>query len=285
MCNMKHRFLFLFVLCLIVVNNMAQLRYPVVGHYQNAPAQGMAIWGDYAFLMSHGGRCRVYNLKSSKLEKTFMLASADSNNHVNNVCFGKEKVKDNDKPVLYVSECHGRYRCFVESLSDNGSELVQTIELRKSDGKSKGVLNWVVDTENDCIYAIYRYATKEMMAKSIAYNTVAKYRLPKLSEGNRVIINEKDSLDSFNVTFPNAIQGAKIRNNILYIATGYQETASFRKDSKRAIQVIDLKKKELLNPIDLTCVTMNEPEDIDFYGDQCLLYCGQTGGLFEVNIE
>ena len=214
-----------------------------------------------------------------------MLASADSNNHVNNACFGKEKVQGNDKPVLYVSECHGRYRCFVESLSDNGSELVQTIELRKSDGKSKGVLNWVVDTENDCIYAIYRYATKEMMAKSIAYNTVAKYRLPKLSEGNRVIINEKDSLDSFNVTFPNAIQGAKISNNILYIATGYQEIASFRKDSKRAIQVIDLKKKELLNPIDLTCVTMNEPEDIDFYGDQCLLYCGQTGGLYEVNIE
>lgn len=263
---------------------MAQLRYPVVGRFKDAAAQGMAIWGDYAYLMNHGGRCRVYNLKSRKMERTFLLASADSNNHVNNACFGKEVMKGNDKPVIYISECHGRFRCFVESLSNSGSQLIQTIELRKSNGKPKGVLDWIVDREKGYIYTIWRDA-KDLKDKGIALNKISKYRLPKLSEGKKVVINIKDSLVSFDVIFPNVIQGAKIRNGLLYIATGYQEIASARKDAKRAIQVIDLKKKKLLKTIDLTYITVNEPEDIDFYGDQCLLFCGHNGGIYEVAIE
>ena len=277
----KYHFLFVVYLCLFSMDSVAQLRYPVVGRYKERPAQGMAIWGDYAYLMSHGGRCRVYNLKTQKVEREFMLASADTTNHVNNACFGKERVNDSDMPVIYISECHGRFRCFVENIGRSKSSLVQTIELRKENGKPKGVLDWVVDTEHGFIYTLTRDA-KDLKDKGIARNTISKYRLPKLNEGKKVVIQIKDSLESFDVIFPNVIQGAKIRNGLLYIATGYQETASARKDAKRAIQVIDLRNKKLLKSIDLTCVTMNEPEDIDFYGSQCLLYCGQNGGLYEV---
>lgn len=281
---MEKRFVFLVILYCLVVDSMAQLRYPVVGRYKDSAAQGMAIWGDYAYIMNHGGRCRVYNLRKSKVERDFLLASADSNNHVNNACFGKEVIKGNNKPVIYISECHGRFRCFVENLNASGSQLVQTIELRKSNGKPKGVLDWIVDVQEGFVYTIWRDAS-DLKEKGIARNTISKYRLPRLSEGNKVVINIKDSLESFDAIFPNVIQGAKIRNGFMYIATGYQETASARKDAKRAVQVIDLRKKQLFKTIPLTYITMNEPEDIDFYKGKCLLFCGQNGGIYEVPIE
>ncbi len=37
--------------------------------------------------------------------------------------------------------------------------------------------------------------------------------------------------------------------------------------------------------IDLTDVTENEPEDMDFYHGKALLYTGQGGGLYEVNLK
>ena len=278
---MNYRYFFLAIASFVAINSVAQLRYPVVGRYKNKPAQGMAIWEHKAYLMSHEGRCRVYNLKTQKVEREFMLASADTTNHVNNACFGKERVNDSDMPVIYISECHGRFRCFVENISSSKSSLVQTIELRKENGKPKGVLDWIVDVENENIYTIWRDAS-DLKEKGIARNTISKYRLPKLNEGKKVVIQIKDSLASFDVIFPNAIQGAKIRNGVLYIVTGYQETNSARKDAKRAIQVIDLNKKELIKTIDLTYITMNEPEDIDFYDNKWLLYCGQNGGIYEV---
>jgi len=278
---MKYRYFFLAIASIIAINSVAQLRYPVVGRYKNKPAQGMAIWEHKAYLMSHEGRCRVYNLKTQKVEREFMLASADTTNHVNNACFGKERVNDSDMPVIYISECHGRFRCFVENIGRSKSSLVQTIELRKENGKPKGVLDWIVDVEERYIYTIWRDA-KDLKDKGIARNTISKYRLPKLNEGKKVVIQIKDSLESYDVFFPNVLQGAKIRNGKLYITTGYQETNSARKDAKRAIQVVDLKKKKLIKTIDLTYITMNEPEDIDFYEDKCLLYCGQNGGIYEV---
>ena len=72
---------------------------------------------------------------------------------------------------------------------------------------------------------------------------------------------------------------------MMYIVTGLPETASHRRNSKRAIHVIDLEKKELVKTIDLTYVTTNEPEDIDFYNGKCLLYCGQNGGIYEVDLK
>ena len=43
-----------------------QLIYPVVGTYQGKSAQGMAIWGEDAYLFNNGGHCRVFDLKSKE---------------------------------------------------------------------------------------------------------------------------------------------------------------------------------------------------------------------------
>jgi len=277
----------IFVITLLLFSYLritAQLRYPIVGQYMKQSAQGMAIWDNKAYLFNHGGHCRVLNLKSGKIENDFILGSAAPYNHVNNACFGMKRPHNSDRPYLYISECKPRRRCFVECLNDSGSVLVQTIEARKNNGKEEGVLTWVVDSENGYLYAITRNG-KNLNTTGVVHNYISKYQLPKMKEGEIVRLCPNDRLELFEVQFPNILQGAKIMNGLLYIVTGLQETARERKDSKRAIQVIDLKQRKLIKTIDLTYVTTNEPEDIDFYNGKCLLYCGQNGGIYEVDLN
>ena len=132
---MRHAIFILISLFGIWHDACSQLLYPVVGNYRGKSAQGMAVWNEKAFLFSHGGRCRVLNLNTGKVMREFFLASADSTNHVNNACFGVEKLEKSGLPLLYISECRARYRCFVECLNDSGSVLVQTIEARNKNDK------------------------------------------------------------------------------------------------------------------------------------------------------
>lgn len=270
----------IFIILLYSLNNYAQLIYPIVGQYKNKSAQGMAIWGDNAYLMNDGGHCRVYDLKKSVVTKEFMLASASPNCHVNNACFGNYLFKDNDIPAIYITEYKGKHRCFVENITADGtSHLIQTIGYSKND-VPVFVLNWCVDAENKFIYAIIN-TRKDIKKANGVVNSILRFRLPDLNEPN-ILFTEKDVLDRFDVSFPNGIQGAKIKNGHLFIVTGLQETSKYRFDSERAIIVIDLKRKKIDRKIDLTCITMNEPEDMDFYKNDILLYCGQTGGIYKV---
>lgn len=54
-------------------------------------------------------------------------------------------------------------------------------------------------------------------------------------------------------------------------------------NANRILQVIDLEKKVICNQIDLTYITTNEPEDVDFYDNKLLLYCGQQGGIYDIS--
>ena len=281
--EMKYNRLLILLLLQFLFNFVsAQLRYPVVGSFQSKPAQGMAIYGDFAFLMSDGGGCRQFNLKNGKVEKFLNLASSTKNPHVNNACFGIEKFGQSRFPVIYISQCReGGFDCFVESV-DSNAILLQTISAKMGD-KTHRVIDWVVDCKNKALYAITR-VEKYLDSLGSVRNTISKYRLPLLSEGDHVVFSEKDILDSFDVFFPNALQGCKIDGDYLYLVTGFQESFSHRKDAKRAIQVINLKKRKKVKSIDLTYVTTNEPEDIDFYKGKCLLYCGQEGGIYEIKL-
>ena len=53
-------------------------------------------------------------------------------------------------------------------------------------------------------------------------------------------------------------------------------------ETNRMVVVVDLKKKKVVNTIDINLLTTNEPEGIDFYRNKCLLFCGQTGGVYRV---
>lgn len=280
---MKNFVTFLLIFASITINVNAQLRYPIVGYYKNCTAQGMAIHGHYAYLFNDGGRCRVFDLQKAMMKSEFLLSSHASTNHVNNACFGIECGSYNDIPLLYITECNNKFRCFVEEILPGSSRLVQTISAEKN-GNVVGVLVWVVDKERGLLYSVTR-SDETLKGRGYSLNTITAYELPKISDNINVVLTEKDVVERYVVHFPSILQGAIIDNGILYIATGLQQSVSGRLDAKRAIQVIDLKKRKHIKTIDLTYITTNEPEDIDFYQGKCLLYCGQEGGIYEVQLK
>lgn len=263
-------------------NIYAQVKYPIVGTYKGKTAQGMAIWEDEAYLFNDGGHCRVLSLQTGRVVKEFDIASASKKTHVNAACIVKNTDSNSGCPLMYISEFNLPSRCFVECLTDSASNLVQTI-CAQEDAKDVWVQSWIVDGVNSHLYSIARMPLKKN-EKNTTKVKIVKYRLPLLSEGDNVVMTEKDRIDSFVVDFASGTQGGKIKGKNMYIVSGLQQSANGQFNAKRAIQVIDLKKKRRVREVDLTYVTTNEPEDIDFYHNKCLLYCGQEGGIYQIKL-
>lgn len=259
----------------------AQLKYLPIGYYQNESAQGMGIWHDKAYLLNNLGHCRVFDLREERVVGEYDLASAGPNNHANSLCFGNEIAPGGDRPVAYITECAGKWRCFVESLNDSCASLLQTIHAKKS-GKDLLVFLWAVDRQNNNLYAVTRDDANSLDSLGSKRNTIIKYRLPTLNEGKEVILDDKELIDSFSVVFPNILQGGKVHNDKLYISLGLQESLRHQQNSDRAVVVLDLKKKKIKKFIDINKITINEPEDLDFYKGCILVWCGQEGGLYRV---
>ncbi len=266
-----------------VVNLQAQLYFPIVGTYQKKSAQGMAIWEDRAYLFNNGGHCRVLNLKTGEVEREFDLDSAGENTHVNAACFGAEVADGGGLPCIYVSEYNRPSRCFVECINDSASSLVQTIQATEK-GRPVFVQSWIVDGKGRHLYAVARQSPPKG-EKNSAKVRITKYRLPLLSEGSDIVLTEYDRLDTFMAEFASGTQGGVIKDGMMYLPTGLQESARGRFNARRTLQVIDLKKKAIKKQVDLTFLTVNEPEDIDCYQGKLLLYCGQEGGIYEISLK
>ena len=271
---MRRYLCILLIFQLLLVPVSAQMVFPVVGQYKSRSAQGMAIYGDYAYVFNDGGLCRMLNLKTEKIERDFMLECAAKETHVNSACFSRQYIGDNPTPALYVTEFYGKRRCFVELINEEKSRLVQTIEFKDSQGRNPFVREWIVDNNEHMLYAVIREANREDA------NVIKKFVLPPLSDA-KILLTEKDIVDEFTVNFVNGLQGGKIKGRYMYIATGFTPLHGEGEYFDRAIKVIDLKKKELVKSIDLSKVTINEPEDIDFYKGKCLLFAGGTGGIYQ----
>lgn len=279
---MKKVLLFILISGFQLCSSFGQLVHPVVGTYKKKTAQGMAIHNDIAYLFSDGGRCRIFDLKRSKICGEFSLCSSSPTNHVNNACFGKE-IGLNNIPLIYITECKNKFRCFVEEILPDTARLIQTISATMG-GKLERVLVWVVDKERGLIYTITR-TDKTLKSEGYSLNTLTEYKLPYISDGENIVLTEKEILGRYVLHFSSILQGAKIKNGTLFIVTGLQQSQAGRLDAQRAIQVVDLKKKILKKTIDLSYITTNEPEDLDFYKGEAMLYCGQEGGIYEIKLK
>lgn len=271
--------LFLLLLCVSCIQQRYIDIYSVTGVYNKKSAQGMAVYKGKIFLLNDQGFCRVYDLIERKNVGNFPLSSANKNNHANCASFGTEyPVGNREFPALYVSECRKPYRCFVENVTMDSAMLIQT--LRYGEEKETQVVhNWIVDREERKLYAVSR------MSKAASDSVcITRFRLPFLIEGN-VTFKEKDVEERFCVMFPNLLQGGTIRNGYLYLSVGLHTGNEGRKDAERAIVIIDLRKRSISRIVSLQDKVVNEPEDVDFYGNNLLLFCGQTGGIYPINVK
>jgi len=273
--------IFLFLLFTLICQTNCAQSYKVAGTYKGQAAQGMAINGEYAFLFNNTGICRIFNLRTNEIERVLNLESSGKN-HCNSASFGVEKKKGSKFPVIYISQCNAPYKCFVESITDSSSILVQTICVNRS-GVNRIVHDWVVDREKKALYSITDLSGTEN--KWDYPHIITKYKLPKLSDGSFVELTDKDVIESFRVSFPNLLQGAAIRNGFLYLPTGRNELDSRGEDAKRELIVVNLRTHIIENKINLMGITKNEPEDCDFYKGKLLIYCGQDGGLYTTHID
>ena len=176
--------------------------------------------------------------------------------HNNSAVFGSEKYDKNDEfPLLYLSTLQrvtgqptldvfritgtrGNYQC----------ELVQTITIESSYREP----TCFIDKQENMLYVAW--ITGEV-------DTFEKYSLPKLSDGNNIVIPVSSKLDTFTIsnrypygtTIGEPEQGGEIYRGKLYYAMGFKSCAW--------LIVIDLQKKEIVSSIDFTGIGLDyEPE-------------------------
>jgi hypothetical protein len=252
------------------------------GKYQGRSAQGMAIHEDTAFLLNDHGHCRVYHLPTQKLLGEFPLASAGAHNHANCASFGAEFPEGNDQfPAIYVAQCRADRFCYVESVGNDGSKLIQTIKAETGTKADKNY-DWVVDREQKFIYTL---AHQESNFDKNGTNRVliTRFPLPSLKE-REVTFKKSDILDEFTVEFANLAQGAVIRGGRLYLPVGLHEAAKEGAPhyKSREVIVVNLESKMIEKRIDVNADIKDEPEDAAFHGDRLLMFVGQAGGLYHI---
>lgn len=241
--------------------------------------QGLEIWDDYIFSCEDGGHVNIYDFKSAdpKPVAGFELASSHPDNHVNNVCFGVETKRGASFPLLYITNgkvgSELEWLCFVESITRRGkrfsSEIAQTIELDGSKWAEKGYVSifgapsWLVDRERGFIWIFS--ARKRTVAKVTKHAwenqyVATKFRIPSLSEGAKVRLDENDILDQ--VVFPYEVwftQAGCMHDGKIYFCFGVGKQDDSRPS---CIRVYDTDRRTITARYNVQEQVIYEPEDI-----------------------
>ena len=217
-------------------------------------SQGMAIWGRYAFLMHDKGQCVVVDMRREKYVSTFIMEG--NTGHCNNASFGNEYYNRQSRfPLLYVTECRGDRVCYVNDISLEGSQLVQTIIY---DGQEIiGPSDWVVDRKQDKIY-LYCTVGKMRMLKA--------FRLPRLSDSDKngeVHLRPEDSLASIPLGAIAIPQGSLIKGRYAYLPDGLPSR-------ERRLHIVDIISCQKVANFDLNHIPY-EPEGVASKGRKLYL--------------
>lgn len=255
---------------------------PDLGELKTKEAyQGMAIYGDYMFSLHNTGICTVIDLKNKKLLSEFNLACYGKNNHANVASFGNEFFKPEDEfPLLYVSQVwkekvnNMKDVCYVERVTKNSSELVQTINYKDEKETFGYALQWVVDVKNGYLYGFGNTIKNAVEGNK---HRVTKFKLPKLSDSDSnkmVTLTEDDVIETYTLEdYYNGSeklligQGLTIFNGKLFMPTGFGNAAY-----PASIWIVDLDSRKVSNVIDLSYIK-KEPEDCDVYQGSLIMQC------------
>jgi hypothetical protein len=243
--------------------------------------QGMAIYGDMMFSLHNTGICTVIDLTHHKLLSEFNLASYGKTNHANVASFGKEFYSPEDEfPLLYVSQVwkervnNMKDVCYVERVTKNSSELVQTINYKDEKGTFGYALQWVVDVKNGYLYGFGNTIKNAVEGNK---HQITKFKLPKLSDSDSnklVTLTEDDIVEAYTLEdYYNGSeklligQGLTIFNGKLFMPTGFGNATY-----PASLWVVDLDSRRVSNVIDLSYIK-KEPEDCDVYQGSLIIQC------------
>lgn len=251
----------------------------------NTSIQGMDIYNDRMFILENKGECHVYDFttKSPNPVGSFFLESAQKDNHSNCVNFGIEKTPGSEFPLLYVSvgkmNVPIEWTCFVEGIHFDGhnysSKLYQTITLDTSGFKEAGYTPlwgcpcWLVDKVTGELWvfsAIRRTLVGTTQDPKLNKYIATKFRLPKLSDGEKIILTVKDVEKQVLFDFDAYItQGGCIYDGKIYYSFGFK--IDKHPETPAQIRVYDTRTGKICDSLDLTGIIPEEPEDICIYNN------------------
>lgn len=267
--------------------------------------QDGAVYGDLLFRFDSKGKGTVLRLPDGTAAGTIVLERTDLIcPHGNSVTFGAEKYAETDEFPLLYSNVYNTYAsaadrregtCCVYRITRSGAnfrgELVQVIRIGfagdlslwsslENGGDVRPYGNFVVDAERNQLWA---FVMRDKEKKTRFFS----FALPPVSAGEdgilagvRVVTLGKDEiLTQFDTEYMNYMQGACIRNGLIYSVEGFTDA---KKSSAPALRVIDTGKKAQVARVDLYGNGYRiEPELLSFFGNQ-LIYSDNKGKTFAV---
>lgn len=232
-------------------------------------SQGFAVYGKYGFFFHDKGQVLIIDLRSRKLVSTFVVPGLEAA-HCNNAAFSDEKYSDDSVfPLLYVTECGGKNRCYIVDLGLETGKIVQEIWYDGDDYNRN--FDWCIDAERDFIYT--RGGNHEYWmdppdhADYGRMMMLKKFRLPgkaDFNESGEIHFTLEDALDSFALDDVYFGQGSVIRNGIMYTGEGSPKRCHCR------IHVIDLDNHRRLAVHDVSYLGL-EPEGFAFRNGHVLV--------------
>ena len=249
-------------------------------HGRGRAQQGLEMYGNYIFSLEDGGHVNVYDFKTASPEPIggFELASSRPDNHANNAEFGIEKKKGSQFPLMYIS--NGKvgsdieWTCFVESITLKkgkwSSEIAQTIVLDGCKGWEEkgyapifGAPSWLVDRDRKHLW-VFSAAKRTVAAVTHTMEenqyVAVKFRIPRLSEGQKVVLTVDDILD--HVVFPYDIwftQAGCVKDGKLFYCYG---VGKYDWGRPSAIRVYDTDQRKISASYNLQNEVIYEMEDL-----------------------
>lgn len=256
--------------------------------------QDGAIWKDYIFRFGTYGKCTVHKIGGSfEAISEFDLDKVETlKPHSNAVQFGSEYFEDGDEFPLLYTNIYNNYAnaenklkgvCLAYRITRDGdnftSKLVQVItvdfvedDLWKSGDDVRPYGNFVIDRDKNRMYA-FTMRDKDKVCRYFAFP------LPKLSDGEQVLLKKEDVIEYFDCPYHFFIQGATCYKGKIYSAEGFANNS----EKAPALRIIDLDKKEQIYHVNLLEKGyVEEPEFIDFDENGTCYYSDANGNLYKV---
>jgi len=263
-----------------------------------APGQDGAIWGGFLFRFHSRGNCTVYTLADVTTPYATFRLPEGLIPHSNAVVFGSEYAQPGDEFPLLYSNIYNNYSqaddrlegvCLVYRLVRENTTFSATLAQRITVGfaDKKGLWrsesqedrrpygNFVIDRENGKYYAF-------TMMDQASSTRVFAFDLPRLTDGERVVLQETHILDRFDVPYSHFIQGACFHDGCIYSVEGFKGGKGA--ENPPALRIIDTVTREQKACLYFeTCGVDTEPELIDVY-DGTIYFSDAPGRLYRLEL-
>ena len=249
--------------------------------------QSMAIYGNYmvtAYTDNGEAKGQVIDLTTYTILATITFDLGGFHlPHCNVCCFGNEFAEGNNTlPLFYLSQWDYEYErgCLVYDIQESGGTWTATLVQKiKPNNIGTGILgagcvDWIVDTDNSCLYALGYYLAGSSTIVEGNKEMVVKFSLPKIADGSSILLSESDVVDNYSVLMWNFSQDKTYVDGKVYVIAG--GGPQYGTPEMNRLYVLDLVQKQVVSIVHCENVFTAEPEGLSEKNGDLLFTYGYT---------